>query len=203
MYPMYLLKAAVLFAAIMRLAFRHRRGRHPFAHFGAANQVTTVRAALVALMAALIGEPPSATVATMALVFGVTATVLDGVDGWLARRTGMASQFGARFDMEVDALLIQVLAILAWTHGKAGWWVLLSGLLRYIFVASGWVLPWMARPLASSRRGKVVCVVQIAALMVVLLPAVTPPASVLVAAFGLAALSWSFAVDTRRLWLHR
>ena len=200
---MYLLKAGVIFAAMMRLAFRYRRGRHPFAQFGIANQVTMVRAALVALVAALVGEPPTAAIATAALAFGVTATVLDGVDGWLARRTGMSSEFGARFDMEVDALLIQVLAILVWTHGKAGWWVLLSGLLRYIFLASGLILPWMARPLASSTRGKVVCVVQIVALMVVLLPVVTPPASIWLAAFGLAALGCSFAVDTWWLWLHR
>lgn len=203
MYPMYLLKAGVLFAAMMRLALRYRRGRHPFARYGIANQVTTVRAALVALTAALIGEPPTATVAATALAFGATATALDGLDGWLARRTAMASEFGARFDMEVDALLIQVLAILAWTGGKAGWWVLMSGLLRYMFVAAGWILPWMTRPLASSTRGKVVCVAQIAVLLVVLLPAVTPPASVWLAAFGLAGLAWSFAVDTWWLWLHR
>ena len=44
---------------------------------------------------------------------------LDGVDGWLARRRGMSSAFGARFDMEIDALLVQVLAILVWRYGKA------------------------------------------------------------------------------------
>ena len=52
----------------------------------------------------------------------------------------MTSAFGARFDMEVDALLIQVLAVLAWQWDKAGPWVLMSGLLRYVFVAAGWVL---------------------------------------------------------------
>ena len=39
----------------------------------------------------------------------------------------MASAFGARFDMEIDALLILVLAILAWQHDKAGAWVLAVG----------------------------------------------------------------------------
>ena len=67
--------------------------------------------------------------------------------------------------MEVDALLIMVLAILAWQHGKAGAWVLLSGLLRYAFVAAGWLAPWIARPLPPSRRRQTICVVQIAALV--------------------------------------
>jgi multidrug efflux pump subunit AcrA (membrane-fusion protein) len=39
--------------------------------------------------------------------------MLDGVDGWLARRHEIASRFGARFDMEVDALLILALSVLA------------------------------------------------------------------------------------------
>ena len=100
--------------------------------------------------------------------------VLDGVDGWLARRSGLASAFGARFDMEVDALLIMALAILAWQHGKAGSWVLLSGLLRYAFVAAGWLAPWMSRPLPPSRRRQTVCVVQIAGLCAAVAPIVPP-----------------------------
>ena len=69
------------------------------------------------------GLPP---VAATAAAAGLAATVLDGLDGWLARRAGMASAFGARFDVEVDALLIQALAILTWRYGKAGPWVLLA-----------------------------------------------------------------------------
>ena len=46
--------------------------------------------------------------------------LLDGVDGRLARKYGASSRFGARFDMEVDAVLICVLALLAWrNHCKA------------------------------------------------------------------------------------
>ncbi len=130
-------------------------------------------------------------------------TALDGVDGWLARRTHMMSAFGARFDMEIDALLIQVLAILAWWHGKAGAWVLLSGLLRYLFVAAGWVWPWMKRTLFPSVRRKVICIVQIAGLIITMLPAVTRPASDGAAATALAILGYSFLVDTAWLWRHR
>ena len=100
-------------------------------------------ATIVALVAGLIGEPNVAANAVCAAAASAIAIALDGVDGWLARRTGMVSAFGARFDMEVDALLIQVLAILAWQHGKAGAWILASGLLRYLFVAAGWVWTWM------------------------------------------------------------
>ena len=115
------------------------------------------------------------------------------MDGWLARRTRMSSAFGARFDMETDALLILVLAILAWQYGKAGPWVIASGLLRYLFVAAGRVFPWMGRPLPPSRRGRAICIVQIVTLSLAIVPAIAPPASSFLAAAGLLALSYFFS----------
>ena len=173
--------------------------KHPYPRFGPANVVTTVRAMLVALVAVLIGRP--ATPEMLWSVIGLTAVmgVLDGLDGWLARRTRMASEFGARFDMETDAALILVLSILVWQHGKAGAWVLLCGLMRYAFVAAGWLLPWLARPLPSTRRGKTVAVGQLVGLSVALAPIVPVPLSDVAAALTLTALAWSFAIDIARL----
>ena len=99
-------------------------------------------------------------------------TVLDGMDGWLARRSTLASAFGARFDMETDALLIMVLSALAWRWDRAGAWVLACGLMRYGFVAAG-VGVAMARarrcrPACGARRG----VVQIVTLGVIVAPVI-------------------------------
>ena len=90
-----------------------------------------------------------------------------------------------------------------WRHGKAGAWILASGLLRYVFVAAGWALPWMRSHLPGSVRGKAVCAAQIVALLVALSPQVSPPASAIVAAAGLGVLSYSFLVDTIWLWQRR
>lgn len=199
------MKTLAVFAAIAAVAWRGRRTHHPFPAWGAANTVTLLRAAIAAMLAGLIGEPGSTAApgAEFAVVGAIVATVADGVDGWLARRTGMVSAFGARFDMEIDALLIQVLSILVWQYGKAGPWVIASGLIRYAFVAAGWQFPWLARPLPGSFRGKLVCVIQIAALIVAIAPFVSPPASGIAAAVGLIALSYSFAVDVEWLWRRR
>jgi phosphatidylglycerophosphate synthase len=194
---MYLVKAAGIFALIMAVALRYRRTHHPFRRFGVANGVTTVRAFLMSLVAALIGEPMAPWPAAW---FALMATLLDGVDGWLARRARMTSAFGARFDVEVDALLILALSILVWQYGKAGPWVLASGLLRYAFVAAGWIWPWMNAPLAPTMRARVICIVQLAGLMIAILPLVTPPSSGAIAAAALAALTYSFAVDVWRLY---
>ena len=197
----YPAKAVLVFAGVAAIVVGQMRGHHPFDRFGLANHVTTARAAIVALIAACIGEASSGSVAAMAAVGGALSTALDGVDGWLARRSRMASEFGARYDMEVDALLILVLAVLAWQLEKAGAWILVAGLMRYLFVAAGYAWQWMETPLPPSVRRKLVCVVQIVGLAIVVSPAVSGPASIALAGVTLVTLSYSFFVDV--LWLRR
>jgi phosphatidylglycerophosphate synthase len=199
----YAAESGAVLAIVMIVAICLVRGHHPFNRFGAANHVTTARAALVALIAGLIDEPAVPAVAAAATGMAAIVVMLDGLDGWLARRSDIASEFGARFDMEVDALLILALAILAWRHGKAGSWVLLAGLLRYAFVAAGWVVPWLARPLLPSRRRQTVCVVQIAGLGLAVAPIVPASLSAVAAGAGLLALVGSFLVDIVWLWRAR
>jgi phosphatidylglycerophosphate synthase len=189
----YLLGMTILLASVARGPALRR--------FGAANQVTLVRAALVALLFGLVGETPTVSSAWLAAGVALLAIALDGVDGWLARRLGLASTFGARFDMETDALLILALALLVWQFDKAGYWVLLAGVLRYLFVAAGGLLAWLRQPLPPSKRRQTVCVLQVLILIVCLLPPVAPTWSETLAALGLLLLIWSFAVDV--VWLAR
>lgn len=197
----YALQATVAYGALTTVIVGAASRQHPFPRFGAANYLTMVRAMMMALVAGLIGDGRSPQLLWPAIGAVTLVAVLDGVDGWLARRSGMASVFGARFDMETDAALILVLSILVWEHGKAGAWVLMCGLMRYAFVAAGWLLPWLAQPLRSTWRGKSVAVVQYVGLSVALAPVVAPPLSTGVAAATLATLVWSFAVDVT--WLRR
>lgn len=200
--PFYPLRVGLIFGIVMALALPASRREHRHARFGAANGVTTARAALAALAAGVVGEQPNDDLAIATAVLGAIGVSLDGVDGWLARRTGLGSAFGARFDMEIDALLILVLCVVAWRHGKAGSWVVTSGLLRYGFVVAGWVWQRMRQPLPASRRRQTVCVLQILALLVVLVPVVHSPTSNVIAAASVVALCYSFLVDIRWLWLN-
>jgi phosphatidylglycerophosphate synthase len=190
---------ALLFISVVIVAGAH----HPHSLFGPANIVTTIRAIAAALTAGLVGQAVSPPVLWAAI--GVTAlmVVLDGVDGWLARMTRLASPFGARFDMETDAAFILILSVLVWQQGKAGAWVLGCGLMRYAFVAAGRMMPWLATPLRATRRGRIVAVSQLIGLGLALAPIVQPPASALVAAVTLAGLTWSFAIDVAWLWRRR
>jgi len=197
---LYAVKAPAAFAAVMLLSFGFLQQHHPFTRFGAANQITTIRALLVSLLVCLVGEPRMPAIAASAAVASVVVTLLDGVDGWLARRTRIASEFGARFDMEIDALLILGLSMLAWRFEKAGAWVLLSGALRYAFVAAGTRWTWLAAPLPTRRRRQAVCVLQIVVLTLAIVPAIPSSVSAALAAAALAALGGSFLIDIVWLW---
>src|SRR6185503_17128116 len=83
---------------------------------------------------------------------------LDVLDGWLARRTGTASELGARFDGEVDAFLLLVLSV--YVARGFGAWVVLIGAARYLFLVGGWWWPWLRAPLPARRWRKVVTAVQ-------------------------------------------
>ncbi|MGO7983492.1 CDP-alcohol phosphatidyltransferase family protein, partial [Rhizobium johnstonii] len=78
--------------------------------------------------------------------------------GWVARRTGTVTELGARFDMEVDAFLLLVLSL--YVAPILGPWVLAIGLMRYAFVAAGWVLPGLRLRLPPRYWRKVVTAVQ-------------------------------------------
>ncbi|MEO8466172.1 MAG: CDP-alcohol phosphatidyltransferase family protein [Gammaproteobacteria bacterium] len=169
--------------------------------FGVANGITLARGALTLLLAALIGVDAGDAIGWLVVTIAVIVVALDGVDGWFARNRNEASAFGARFDMETDALLILVLAALAWQFGKAGVWILAAGLLRYAFVLASFPLRWMERALPPSRRRQAVCVLQIVALIGALVPGVPAAWSSGIALASLMVLAWSFAIDT--VWLAR
>lgn len=180
-------------------------GEHGQPTLGPANAITLVRAVLVAGTAACLGPAVGAGLSDGAVwglaVASCAAFWLDWVDGRVARATGSASPFGARLDMELDAITILVLCGLVWQLGRAGPWVLASGAMRYAFVAAGWLWPALNRPLFPSRRRAFVCGVQVVCLVGALPPRPWPVAglSSAVSAFGLIALTASFAIDTA--WL--
>ena len=186
----------VVSTLLLTVALRRRRAER----FGAANVVTATRSMLVGVVTAMVvasfwGEASAALFVSIVAV----ALALDGVDGYVARRTGSESELGARFDMEVDAFLLLVLSV--YVAPFVGWWVLIIGLLRYGFVAAGWVLPFMRATLPPRYWRKVVTAASGIALAVVASQLLPLGANVLVVVTALALMLESFGRDV--FWLVR
>lgn len=183
--------AIVLWAAIGRF--------HPYPVFGVPNAITLCRTVIVCVMAGIFVSGLVEQWAWPMVVVAAVALILDGFDGWAARRFAISSRFGARFDMEIDALCLLVLSAMVAELDEACSFVLAIGLARYLFLAAGWVWPTLARPLPPSGRRKAICVVQGVVLTVCLAPIVPVLVAVPAAAIALALLVYSFTVDT--IWL--
>jgi phosphatidylglycerophosphate synthase len=171
-------------------------------HLGPADVVTLVRATLACGVAALVADSFTrpVSVATMVALASV-ALALDWVDGRVARRTGTVSALGARFDLEVDAFLILVLAVfVARGHGA---WVLVIGSASYALLVARRLLPWLDRPAPPRHWCKVVAATQ-GVVLTVAASAVLPDAvtaSLLVLALLL--LAESFGREVSWLWRTR
>jgi phosphatidylglycerophosphate synthase len=177
------------------------RHAHP-PRFGFANAITLTRAAMTALLYGIggewlfgglpaLGEGLRWTLAIMAALI----LILDGLDGPVARRSGMASPFGARFDMESDALFVLAVCWLVMATGAAGAWMLAFGSLHYAFLLAGMRLPWLNGPLEPARRRKVIYVAQASAPTIGLTPFCPPGVAWTLCAVAFLLVLFSFATD--------
>jgi phosphatidylglycerophosphate synthase len=172
------------------------------AALGPADLVTLARSVLVGGVAALVADSFAGPVPVGALtVLAVPALVLDAVDGQVARSTRTVSAVGARFDMEIDSVLVLLLSVCV--ARSLGGWVLAIGSVRYAYWVAGWALPWLRRPVRPRYWCKVVAAVQgivlVTAAAEVLPRVVVVPALVLVAAL----LAESFGREAWFLWRSR
>ena len=164
--------------------------------FGLANTVTLSRAVLISIFAGFIGHPQTVPESILLIaIIGTLALVLDGMDGWVARRIGTAGPFGARFDMELDAFFILILCVLVVEAGRMGWWVLWAGLLRYLYVAAGLLFARLRQPLVPRKRRQAITVIQTATLLVCLPPLLDPSLEMIVLVIAIGLLTLSFATD--------
>ena len=142
-WPATLVGAASLCACVAL----HRERWTPTGRLGAANALTLLRVLAITGLP-LLARPPGPAAALLVLAI----FALDGVDGWLARRNAEASAFGAYFDMECDALLVLSCALVLSQSERLPAFVLLPGLLRYVYVVLLWL--WSARQPRTEQRAE-------------------------------------------------
>jgi CDP-diacylglycerol--glycerol-3-phosphate 3-phosphatidyltransferase len=102
------------------------------------NALTVVRLILIPVYIVLMLQADGGHSWPAAIVFGVAA-VTDQVDGWLARRWHVESEFGKVFDPLADRLMIDAAVILLW-HADRLPWVALAIPARDIALIAGYKL---------------------------------------------------------------
>ena len=125
---------------------------HGHERLGPAHWITLGRSIPVAALATGVAAAsfPSMWIAILA---GATM-ILDGLDGLVARRTGLASPFGATVDAELDAVLMVALTGILVTQAHTGPWVLLAGAARFAYIGAGAIWPWLKADLGPSIHRK-------------------------------------------------
>jgi phosphatidylglycerophosphate synthase len=147
-HPWPVAVAAVLGACLLLVAWR---GRYtPRGSFGLANAISAFRLVCVLWLATLGSEVSTYLVPPLVL----SLMLLDGLDGFVARRLGTASEFGAHWDVEADALLVLTLGLMLWERERLGAWALWPGLLRYGYVVLLGLVPGRGQE-PRSRTGRI------------------------------------------------
>ncbi|MBI4763107.1 MAG: CDP-alcohol phosphatidyltransferase family protein [Deltaproteobacteria bacterium] len=96
---------------------------------GLANRVTLIRlAGLTTLM--LLAFRISNQVLSLLLFVLV---LMDGLDGYLARKKDQRTTFGANFDMETDALFVCLVSVLLISKGLSAKWILIPAWIKYYY----------------------------------------------------------------------
>ena len=169
---------------------------------GPADLVTTVRSTLVGGVAALVAESfAGASPVAVLPVLAAVALLLDAVDGRVARSTGTASAVGARYDMEVDSVLVLLLAL--YVAQSLGAWVVAVGSVHYLLLLARRALPWLRRPAVPRYWCKVVAALQ-GGVLVVAAAGVLPRGVAVVLLLVVAALLVeSFGREVLELWSTR
>lgn len=203
-----LLLGSAIYLIIGIMVLKGLRQHCPHTHFGFANAITLLRAAFSSFLFALSADSLAGHnllsdpfVHWLVTALAAAFLALDGLDGWIARHCGMESRFGAQFDMHADALFVLSVCLLLSVSGLVGPWVLINGLIFYIFHAARTVWPALDGTLPSRWRRKAICVLQTMLLITALAPVTPYWAAQLACLTGLGLLIWSFGIDT--VWLLR
>ncbi len=194
------LAALAVAAIIALLVLRFWTPGSALRGLGPANRLTYLRGLLIAAIAGCLVVPEWLRAhALPCCVLSLLALLLDGIDGAVARHTQTASPFGAAFDMELDAFFVLVMSLACWLSARAGVWVLAIGLMRYALLAAALAWPRLRGEVPPSFFAKLVCVIQLAALLLALAPWTPAALAAPLLAIALLLLICSFGRDL--IWL--
>lgn len=136
------------------------------------NVLTLLRIGLIPIFVLVFYAPNGWSHAASALVFGLAA-VTDWLDGYLARRLGQISTFGAFLDPVADKLMVAVALVLLVQVNPSPWFAIPAAVIVGREIAISALREWMAelgkrQKVAVSIVGKIKTIAQMVALLLLL-----------------------------------
>ena len=122
---------------------------------GFANIVTFLRMAMTFLVGFTFGSLHPFFV--LGIFIGIL--ILDGIDGYLARKYNTGSPFGETFDIETDALFTLMLCGVLYLAGYMPWWIMFSGILRYGYVLLEYLLGTSKKKSPTHKHARILSIV--------------------------------------------
>jgi CDP-diacylglycerol--glycerol-3-phosphate 3-phosphatidyltransferase len=185
------------------LKYNSRPGEdHLLATFGPGNNLTILRALMIAALAGFLTSPrPEGWLAWLPGVLYTLAALIDLFDGYMARLTNHTTRLGEMLDMRFDGLGVLIAALLIVQYGQVPFWYLLVAVARYIFLAGTWLRKGLGKPvydLPPSLSRRPLAGVQMGFMAVMLWPLFSPPITYLAATLFaipfLVGFSWDWLV---------
>lgn len=137
-----------------------------------ANLLTLGRLILVPLVALclLADHGHDTTSRIIAFIIFMVAVLTDQLDGWLARKYGIVTDFGKLADPIADKMLIGVALIVLSVLGDIPWWVTVVILFREVSITLLRFLVLHRGVIPASRGGKIKTLAQTVAIGLFILP---------------------------------
>ncbi|NUR88586.1 MAG: CDP-diacylglycerol--glycerol-3-phosphate 3-phosphatidyltransferase [Nonomuraea sp.] len=145
--------------------------RHVVSPWNIANVLTVARLALVPFFVFFMFLPGTGWRLTALGVF-VVASITDHLDGELARRYGLITDFGKIADPMADKALTGAALICLSALNELPWWITIAIMVREVGITIMRIMLLRRAVIPASYGGKVKTVLQIAAIVLYLLPGV-------------------------------
>lgn len=166
--------------------------------------VTIIRGALIAVLAGYLFQPwpganfyPGRLSWTPGLLY-ITTSILDWIDGRVARACRHETRLGAFLDINLDALGLLIASLTAVWYGQLPPAYLSAGLAYYAFIGGIWLRKKFSKPvfeLRAWRGARIIAGFQMGFVGIVLLPVVKPPVTTLTAYGAMLLLLAGFVRD--------
>ena len=185
----------------------HPRQKVLHSNLGYGTWITITRAMLIAILAGYLFQPwppsrlfPGWLSWTPGILY-LAASLLDYLDGRVARACNHKSRLGAFLDINIDALGLLVASLLAVWYGQLPVFYLSVGAAYYLFVFGIWLRKKYSKPvfeIKPRRSARFVAGIQMGFVGSALLPVISPPITTVAAYIFMTPLLVGFAKDWMR-----